>query len=259
MRLLRDALRQIICPFRRAARWFVNPLSEASPPNHVASRDSIIYKAASFAAVNKVKGDYLEFGVFRGGSYISAYYTLRHCFDEVIKYFGFTMSEEDRVLTGSIFENMRFFAFDSFEGLPEVVDHDSSGFFKEGQFSSSLGAFKGNLDAAGFPQNRSVIINGWYDKTLTRAVYDEHRLTQAAIVHIDCDLYESTRLVLDFITPLLVDGTILIFDDWFHFNGHPQRGERKAFAEWSAKLTSWSFSDYQQEGVWRKSFIANEQ
>ena len=256
---MRGALKQIILPLRKAARWFVNPLSEVSPSNHVASRDSIIYKAASFAAVNKVKGDYLEFGVFRGGSYISAYYTLRHCFDEVIKSFGFTMSEEDRMLTSSIFQNMRFFAFDSFEGLPGVVDADGSGFFREGQFSASVGAFNSNLDAAGFPRERSVVVNGWYDKTLTRAVCDEHHLTKAAIVHIDCDLYESTRLVLEFITPLLVDGTILIFDDWFHFNGHPQRGEQRAFTEWSAKLTSWSFSDYQQEGAWRKSFIANKQ
>ncbi len=245
-------------PLRKAAKRFVNPVAEVAAPNYIASQDSIIYKAASFAAVNKVEGDYLEFGVFRGASYISAYYTLRHCFDEVISSFGFTMSEADRKLTASIFEKMRFFAFDSFEGLPAVSDGDTSGFFEKGQFSASYDEFHRNLNAVAFPQKRSVVVSGWYDKTLTRAVYDEHRLAKAAIVHIDCDLYESTRSVLEFIAPLLVDGTILIFDDWFHFHGHPQRGEQKAFNEWAAKLTGWSFCDYQQEGTWRKSFIANK-
>ena len=137
------------------------------------------------------------------------------------------MPESDRMLTSSIFRNMRFFAFDPFDGLPEIVDTHVDGFFKKGQFSSSVDAFCSNLDAAGFPRERSVIINEWYDKTLTRMVCDEHHLTKAAIVHIDCDLYESTRLALEFIAPLLVDVTILIFDDWFHFSGHPQRGDRK--------------------------------
>ena len=88
---MRHAVKQFMLPIRKAANWFVNPIARESPPSHVANRDSIIYKAASFAAINKIQGDYLEFGVFRGGSFISAYYTLRYCFDEVIKSFGFTM------------------------------------------------------------------------------------------------------------------------------------------------------------------------
>ena len=255
---MRNAISRMLLPLRNAANRFANPAAAVPPKNYIASPDSIIYKVAGFVAVNKVEGDYLEFGVFQGASYISAYHTLRHCFDETINNFGFTMSEPDRKLTTSIFEKMRFFAFDSFEGLPDVTDTDSSGFFEKGQFSASLAEFNRNLNAAAIPQKRSVVVGGWYDKTLTRVVYDEHRLTKAAIIHIDCDLYESTRSVLEFITPLLVDGTVLIFDDWFHFHGHPARGEQKAFHEWAAKLPGWSFSDYQQEGTWRKSFIANK-
>ena len=255
---MRNAFKKLILPLRKAANRFVNPFVEMGPPKYVASQDSVIYKAGTFAAVNKVQGDYLEFGVFEGGSYIHAYYTLKHCFDEVVNRWGFTMSERDKLLTSSIFQKMRFFAFDSFEGLPDVADSDTCGFFEKGQFNASLDQFNGNLDAAGFPQERSVVVSGWYDKSLTHTVYGEHNLTKAAIVHIDCDLYESTKLVLEFITPLLVDGTVLIFDDWFHFNGHPLRGEQRAFNEWTVKLTNWSFSHFQQEGTWRKSFIANE-
>jgi hypothetical protein len=31
---------------------------------------------------------------------------------------------------------------------------------------------------------------------------------------VDCDLYESARRVLEFVEPLLADGSILLFDDW---------------------------------------------
>ncbi|WP_044252706.1 hypothetical protein [Isosphaera pallida] len=77
------------------------------------------------------------------------------------------------------------------------------------------------------------------------------------MIDVDCDLYSSAKVVLEFITPLMVDGTILIFDDWYCFRGHPQRGERAAFAEWSAGLPHWVFKEYQKEGSWRMSFIAN--
>lgn len=250
--------RKMLLPLRKLANRFANPQEDNEQTVCASSQDTIIYKAAEFVAVNKVRGDYLEFGVFQGGSFISAYHTLRYCFDNVVNRFGFTMSELDRATTASIVSSMRFFAFDSFEGLPSAADTEESGFFKKGQFSAGLDEFCMNLAAAGIPPERRVIVNGWYDKTLTNALYERHCLTQAAIVHIDCDLYESTRLVLGFIAPLLVDGTILIFDDWFHFNGHPSRGEQKAFYEWTATLKSWSFSEFQQEGTWRKSFIANK-
>lgn len=40
---------------------------------------------------------------------------------------------------------------------------------------------------------------------------------------------------LEFVTDLLVDGTILIFDDWFLFRGRSDRGEQRAFAEWKER------------------------
>jgi hypothetical protein len=60
-------------------------------------------------------------------------------------------------------------------------------------------------------------------------------LRKAALVWIDCDFYESTVPVLEFITDYVQDGTLLIFDDWFCFRGDPERGEQRAFAEWLAR------------------------
>lgn len=52
-------------------------------------------------------------------------------------------------------------------------------------------------------------------------------------MHIDCDFYESTRVAHEFVTDLLVDGTVMVFDDWWMYHGHPDNGERRAFTEWT--------------------------
>jgi hypothetical protein len=74
-------------------------------------------------------------------------------------------------------------------------------------------------------------------------------------VTVDCDLYESAKVVLDFMTPLLTAGSVLVFDDWFSFRGDPAFGEQRACAEWRAENPKWDLVEYQKEGPWRNSFI----
>jgi hypothetical protein len=69
-------------------------------------------------------------------------------------------------------------------------------------------------------------------------------LKQAAVTWIDCDLYHSTVSVLNFIEPLLPDGAIVIFDDWFAYCGRPDRGKRAACAEWLARNPAISLLPY---------------
>ncbi|MCG2718374.1 MAG: methyltransferase, partial [Nanoarchaeota archaeon] len=72
-----------------------------------------------------------------------------------------------------------------------------------------------------------------------------------------CDLYESTVLVLDFITEYIQDGTIIIFDDWFSFRGNPNRGEQKAFKEWLKKNPSIKTTEFYRFGWHGNSFITH--
>lgn len=68
----------------------------------------------------KTDGDYLEFGVYRGRAFKAAY-------DEAIRH---------------KYEEMRFFAFDSFEGLPEVKGEDEKHkHFYKGQYACSESEF----------------------------------------------------------------------------------------------------------------------
>lgn len=49
-------------------------------------------------------------------------------------------------------------------------------------------------------------------------------------LHIDCDLYSSTKVVFDFLKNQIVKGTVIVFDEYFNYPGW-QNGEFKAFKE----------------------------
>ncbi len=107
--------------------------------------------------------------------------------------------------------------FDSFEGLPQ----DWTYFQKAGRFS--LGG-----EAPHFDEPNIRIHAGLFDTTLPRFLSDNGQ--SARFVHIDCDIYSSTRTVLDLLTPRLVAGTIIVFDEYLNYPGWRDH-EFKAFQE----------------------------
>ena len=94
---------------------------------------------------------------------------------------------------------------------------------------------------------------GPFNETLPAAFPAVHR--QIAVVHFDCDLYESTRDALAAIAPVLQDGAMLLFDDWFHYRGHPRKGEARAFSEFRAAHPEWDAVQYQPYSTFCNSFI----
>jgi len=221
-------------------------------------QDSIFYKAGSFISGDKIEGDYFEFGVYSGTTFASAYHSIMEAYRA-----SFTPSQwntdidcQDR---SNLWKKMRFFAFDSFQGLPKPtgIDRHSSD-FSEGKFSNSMENFKNYIHSERVPSERVEIVPGWFHETLNQETINKCGMKKASIVHIDCDLYESTKLVLEFIGPLLVDGAIIIFDDWFNFKGNPNLGEQKAFTEWLELNPVWTATQYHKEGTWRNSFIMNK-
>ena len=74
---------------------------------------------------------------------------------------------------------------------------------------------------------------------------------------IDCDIYSSTKSVLSFITDLIDDGTILIFDDWLNYKGNPNYGEQAACNEWLSKNKHIQLTPYVRKGIAQQSFIVN--
>jgi O-methyltransferase len=199
-------------------------------------RRMMLAQAMDYAR-HSVEGDYLEFGVSRGGTFVAAWEYARR----------------------SELESMRFYAFDSFQGLPEAQGVDSRGFqhadFAPGGYACSEADFRGTLARARVDPARVTIVPGWYSEVLGAGRAPTLPLRKAAVVWIDCDFYESTVPVLEFLTAYVQDGTLLIFDDWFCFRGDPERGEQRAFAEWLARNPGVRASELLRFGWHGSSFI----
>ena len=190
---------------------------------------NVLETAIDFSVANNVRGDYLEFGVFQGRSF-------SHAFHYWYRTYAAYRASAALDAEGFLSFRPRFFAFDSFEGLPPVEQAPLPLHWRGPKaMACPLDSFRANLAEAKVDLTRVTTVQGYYDQSLTAACRQQHALDRAAIVHVDCDLYESTVSVLDFITPLVVDGTVLIFDDWFYYQGHPNRGEQGAFHQWLAR------------------------
>jgi hypothetical protein len=77
-------------------------------------------------------------------------------------------------------------------------------------------------------------------------------------VHIDCDLYESTIDVLDYLLAHhhLADGCAIFFDDWNCSNASPAFGERRAWNEMVEKYQI-RFSDCGDYSIYGHKFLVH--
>jgi hypothetical protein len=105
--------------------------------------------------------------------------------------------------------------FDSFEGLPEK--------WREG---FDKGAFQ--MDGLPRVSENVVLHKGWFDKSVP--VFAAQYRDNIAFLHMDADLYSSTKTVFDLLGNRIVEGTIINFDEFLNYPGW-QNGEFKAFRE----------------------------
>lgn len=141
-------------------------------------------------AVDKIPGDIAEVGVAHGGT------------AKLLSYFK---------------KGRKLFLFDTFEGLPEPSECDGPAFWK-GKFAAS---YEKVCDY--FHDNEEVyIFKGLFPQT-GRPIEDK----TFALVHIDCDLYQSALDCLKFFYPRLNAGGVIITHDY-------AAGVKKAFQEFFA-------------------------
>jgi O-methyltransferase len=207
-----------------------------------AGRWAAFERAVDFVNRLGVPGDVLEFGVFAGASLaLLALSQHRHPYGL----------------------SRRVVGFDSFHGLPAT--RDPHPVWREGAFAVNewwhptlpIGApatpdgVHDLFRACDLPE--PTIVAGAFAETLPRVVPRD--VIAAAIVHVDCDLYESTRDALAGVADVLQDGTMLLFDDWFLYHGNPGRGEARAFREFLAARAGWAAAHYTPYGVCGNAFI----
>ena len=167
------------------------------------------------AIMNNVEGDYHEFGVFEGRSFTRSALSFR------------------RILPSATYNAMNFWAYDSFEGLPETKDIYAPSHFKKGAYSASQNLFSNNVEKAGISKSQVKIVPGFYDKSLTDELAQKvFQTRKIAATYIDCDIYESSVPIFKFLTKGLQVGSVIIIDDWVRHHTHPDHGMQRAFNEW---------------------------
>jgi len=166
---------------------------------------------------------------------------------------GRTFSAAVRAAKFLKLENPEFFAFDSFEGLPPT-DVKEDGAFVTGSFAMSRADFVRVVERdSGLELDDRHVTQGFYSDTLTPQL--QSRMPKVGVVHIDVDLYSSTVDVLKFIEPLLVVGTVLIFDDWYAFPPGTNRGEMRALKEFCEQHPSFRIEEWKAYSTFGKSFF----
>jgi hypothetical protein len=110
--------------------------------------------------------------------------------------------------------------FDSFQGLP----HDWRG------TKEAAGKFDMQGKLPKVPGNVALHV-GWFDQTVPGFLAANPG--PVALLHVDCDIYESTVTIFQQLTGRLGPGTVIVFDEYYNYPGW-RLHEHKAFAEWLA-------------------------
>jgi hypothetical protein len=213
--------------FSKRANWILYEYSRFANQR----RRELFLDIAFFAHVNRpIEGYYFEFGCFTARTMRMAHDCFHHLFD------------------------WHYVAFDSFEGLPEISEIDKQVIWEKGKLKMTEQDFIAICTRHGIPRDRLTTVNGFYDVSLTEELKQRLLPRKAAVVHIDCDLYQSTVPVLRFIEDFLQPGTVIVFDDWNCFLADPDRGERRAWREFREASPELHFEPFVSKGM-QASFI----
>jgi hypothetical protein len=188
-----------------------------------------LYRGFEYVMISAVQGHVAEFGTSSGRTALTlakamADYGDRYGASDVAHGIG----------------ERRLYLFDSFEGFPAAnhpadiaAPHVASGAWGPGVAKDAPPSLLMEMCRTHLPALRIDIRVGWYKDTMPQL----DSSIRFAMVHIDCDLYESTLDVLDrlFTLDAFSDGCAIYFDDWYCNRGSQEFGEQRAWRECVAK------------------------
>lgn len=166
----------------------------------------------------------------------------------------------------------RLHLFDSFDGLPEYESEIDRNSYEIGgrniwankmRFPDDFRAGYGGRHDLHIRDRLSEIIRverisvhkGFYSETLK-----QNLPIKASIVHVDCDLYQSTVEVLWGLHRMKAfqDGCVILFDDWNCNRASPNYGERRAFREFMQEQNDFTSSAWFTYGYNGAAFILHD-
>ena len=167
-----------------------------------------LLRAVDYVLDQPIKGDFVECGVWRGGS---------------------VMAMTRRLLERGVTDR-RIWLYDTFQGMTEPTELDieaTSGASAKSLLDSTeiadgdnvwciagLEDVRANVSSTGYPQSQLSFVEGDVAVTLSQALPDS-----IALLRLDTDWYESTKTGLEFLYPRLASGGVCILDDYGHWQG----------------------------------------
>ena len=177
---------------------------------------------------NHMRGDYVEFGVYRGDSLLLSYLELQ----KFARWNASQLNSDEnwrRQIASEYLDYLpNFIGFDTFEGMPENSENARE--YASGNFETSLERVKHNLQGY-IPPQQLRLIAGDFNSFEGKG---PPLIAPIAIVNIDADLFESAKSALNIIEDRLQIGSVILFDEFHAFNADPNKGERRALNEWIA-------------------------
>ena len=186
-------------------------------------RVDALLNAIDYLERNHIIGDFVECGVWKGGS---------------------CMAMAKKLLKNDS-KDRKIWLFDTFEGMTEPDENDveiETGLKGKELLDNTirnsekynmwayapLNEVKNNMIKPGYPVDNIRYVIGKVEDTLKADDIPE----KVSLLRLDTDWYESTKIELEILFPRLVKGGVLIIDDYGHFEG-----ARKAVDEYFSQLS----------------------
>lgn len=169
---------------------------------------AIIIAMNQFADIDRCRG-YYEFGVFKG--------------------YSLWFAQQYAHVLG---KQWSCYGFDSFEGMPENDVHPN---WTKGNYAADILEVVSHIAYHGGDLMSLRLFKGWFSPEYFAALQKDGmtNFLPADLVVIDSDLEESCEAVLPFISQYFVPGTVILFDDWYAYDGNQDRGEQGAWCRFA--------------------------
>ncbi len=163
-------------------------------------------RAVSYIGAHKIPGDMVECGVAAGGSCMAIALTL---------------------LAGGD-DSRTIWLYDTFDGMPEPGPHDvgrlgtpAIGTYKKRLVDGKstwinvpLASVRQNMALTGYPAAQIRYVAGRVELTLR-----DNAPSAVSLLRCDTDWYESTKAELEVLWPRLSPGGVVLFDDYYRWQG----------------------------------------
>jgi hypothetical protein len=123
--------------------------------------------------------------------------------------------------------DFHMFLFDSFQGMPPANNEQEMGATYEGEFKGSIDTVKQRLNSGKTNVNLHFI-QGLFNESLTQELLKTLKEHPPSLVRIDVILFSSAITVLNFIKPILQNGTIVYFQNLEAYLNSLFKGEMNA-------------------------------